>query len=42
MDEEEDEVGQVAFAGEDAFWGGHDVHFFFLLLLGCLVDLSCR
>jgi hypothetical protein len=23
VDEEEDEVGQVAFAGEDAFRGGH-------------------
>jgi hypothetical protein len=23
VDEEEDEVGEVAFAGEDAFWGRH-------------------
>jgi hypothetical protein len=30
VDEEEDEVGEVAFAGKDAFWVGHSVLFSFL------------
>jgi hypothetical protein len=38
VDEEEDEVGEVAFAGEDAFWVGHVFHLSFLL--DCLADLS--
>ena len=40
VDEEEDEIGEVALAGEDAFRVGHACYYFFLL--ACLFGLSFR
>jgi hypothetical protein len=43
VDEEEDEIGEVALAGEDAFWVGHAYYCFsfWRVCLDCRFDLLC-